>query len=261
MAKTLIVKGADFSNHYLEKVSFGGIVPCEDISFDSATLTLENFTPTEIEYTLTPSDTTDEITWASSDTDVATVTDGIVTAVGLGTCTITATCGEHSATATVNVSISLIKDYTGGSLSQLSNHMYYTANDTRVIHSGIGNQASEYDIDDYGNTGKSIYPFLIPKNATKIRLTRGGQGSLFYSSNMKIRWFKNESCGDHGNEESAKFVSESTETINFQTTETADFIIPNGVNAFAFFVRAISAFADASTTGQNMDIGIEFLAE
>ena len=120
MAKTLIVKGADFSNHYLEKVSFGGIVPCEDIEFDSATLTLENFTPTEIEYTLTPSDTTDEITWASSDTDVATVTDGIVTAVGLGTCTITATCGEHSATATVNVSISLIKDYTGGSLSQLS---------------------------------------------------------------------------------------------------------------------------------------------
>ena len=260
MARTLIIKDADFTEHKLDTVSFGS-VPCTGISFSSETITVTGFTPVEVQYTVTPEDTTDAIVWESSDDDVVTVNDGVLSIVGIGSCTVTATCGAFSATATVNVSISVVKDYTGGSLNQLSNHMYYTANDTRVIHSGIGNQAAEYDIDDYGNTGKSIYPFIIPKNATKIRLTRGGQGSLFYGSNMKIRWFKNESCGDHGNEESAKFVSESTETINFQTTATADFIIPDGVNAFAFFVRAISAFSDASTAGQNMDIGIEFLAE
>lgn len=50
-----------------------------------------------------PSNTTDEITWESSNTSVATVANGVVTAVGNGSATITVKCGEYSATVPVNV--------------------------------------------------------------------------------------------------------------------------------------------------------------
>ena len=43
------------------------------------------------------------VTWSSSDTSVATVTDGVVTAVDAGTATITATAGGYSATCEVTV--------------------------------------------------------------------------------------------------------------------------------------------------------------
>ena len=50
-----------------------------------------------------------EATWTSSDEAVATVSpEGIVTAIGEGTATITATVGEKTATCTITVSISIV---------------------------------------------------------------------------------------------------------------------------------------------------------
>lgn len=50
-----------------------------------------------------------EATWTSSDEAVATVSpEGIVTAIGEGTATITATAGEKTATCTITVSISIV---------------------------------------------------------------------------------------------------------------------------------------------------------
>ena len=43
------------------------------------------------------------VTWSSSDTSVATVNDGVVSSVGNGQCTITATCFDKTATCSVNV--------------------------------------------------------------------------------------------------------------------------------------------------------------
>ena len=54
--------------------------------------------------TVTPDNATDKtVTWASNKTDVATVENGVVTAVGEGTATIMATAGGKSAACTVTV--------------------------------------------------------------------------------------------------------------------------------------------------------------
>lgn len=54
--------------------------------------------------TITPSNSTDHVTWTSSDTAVATVADGVVTGVAEGTATITATARDGvTATATITV--------------------------------------------------------------------------------------------------------------------------------------------------------------
>ena len=54
--------------------------------------------------TVSPNNVEDDtVYWGSSDKDVAVVSDGIVTAVAVGTCTITATCGTKHASASVSV--------------------------------------------------------------------------------------------------------------------------------------------------------------
>ena len=54
--------------------------------------------------TVTPDNATDKtVTWTSSDSTVATVSDGTVKAVKAGTATITAKAGEKTATCTVTV--------------------------------------------------------------------------------------------------------------------------------------------------------------
>ena len=60
--------------------------------------------------TVSPNNVEDDtVYWGSSDKDVAVVSDGIVTAVGNGHCTITATCGTVHASASVDVSsVSLV---------------------------------------------------------------------------------------------------------------------------------------------------------
>ena len=101
MAKTFIVSGADFSANALDQVSFD-VVPCTGLSVSSATLELEGIGDTgSLTATPVPSNTTDEISWASSDESVATVLNGVVTCVGVGSATITATCGEQTATCAV----------------------------------------------------------------------------------------------------------------------------------------------------------------
>jgi uncharacterized protein YjdB len=80
-------------------------VACTSVSLDK---TLLNFDRIGASHTLTvtksPSNTTDSVRWSTSNASVATVSNGVITTVGDGSCTITATCGSKSATCTIKVS-------------------------------------------------------------------------------------------------------------------------------------------------------------
>lgn len=52
---------------------------------------------------VSPDNTTDRVAWASGNTQIATVVDGVVTGISAGTTTITAQAGEQTTTITVNV--------------------------------------------------------------------------------------------------------------------------------------------------------------
>lgn len=74
------------------------------IALDKQTLELEQYRTEELNATLTPADATTIVEWTSSDEKVATVgSNGVVSAVGVGTATITATAGSVSATCDVTV--------------------------------------------------------------------------------------------------------------------------------------------------------------
>ena len=79
-------------------------IPCTGITLDQTTLTFTSSGTQTLTATVTPSDTTDAVVWYSDDSSVATVSGGVVIAKANGSATITATCGEYSASCVVSVS-------------------------------------------------------------------------------------------------------------------------------------------------------------
>ena len=80
-------------------------VPCTGIELSATELEFTGtvLEPKTITATLTPSDTTDVLTWESSAPNVVSVADGVVTPISNGNAVITATCGEQTATCSVTV--------------------------------------------------------------------------------------------------------------------------------------------------------------
>ena len=81
-----------------------GTVACTGISLSASTLTFDGEGSQTLTATVTPDGCTDEVVWSTNSSAVATVSGGVVTAVGNGDAIITATCGGYSATCSVNVS-------------------------------------------------------------------------------------------------------------------------------------------------------------
>ena len=87
---------------------------------------------TALTATVSPSNATNKnVTWKSSNPSVATVNNGVVTAVGTGSTTITATAGGKSATAKITVSKKTIP-VTGISLNKTSETIYLNSS-TRTV--------------------------------------------------------------------------------------------------------------------------------
>lgn len=83
------------------------VVPLTGISLNKSETTIAKDSTEKLTATLSPADAEAEITWKSSNDQVATVKDGTVTAVGKGTATITAEAGGKSATCKVTVTVPL----------------------------------------------------------------------------------------------------------------------------------------------------------
>jgi len=92
----------DFTAHFKATT-----VAVTGVTLDKTTAEIEVGKTATLAATVTPANATDKtVTWTSSDTSVATVANGVVTAVGAGTATITAKAGDKSATCTVTVTAS-----------------------------------------------------------------------------------------------------------------------------------------------------------
>lgn len=78
-------------------------IACTGINLDHDALTFTEETTQTLTATVTPTDCTQPVTWKSEDDGIATVLNGVITPVANGTTTITATCGDYSATCEVTV--------------------------------------------------------------------------------------------------------------------------------------------------------------
>lgn len=107
-AATIIPTGSEtshYTDHYV-KISPKKVISAESVSLNTDTLLLyTNKDPQQATLiaTVLPEGATDPITWSTSNPTVATVENGVVTAVGEGTATITVTVGGKTATCEVTV--------------------------------------------------------------------------------------------------------------------------------------------------------------
>ena len=263
MAKTLTIKGADFSTNKVTTVSFnGGSVPCTGISFEEDAFSFTDYTPVTIEYTLTPSNTTDTLSWAISNSNVATVSNGVVTPVGLGTATITATCGNQTATATVTVALSYIPAFVFGSpAGQGTSPNQFPAispSENRITACGTGAQAGTYAC--YGKNGASDENIIkLPKNTASITVKNITKSYVHNGTYTKFLFLADQSCGATGFTDYALFISD--ESFNFNTEQEKTVNVPEGADSILFVVRTAQTYTsedDPATVMESMGFSMTF---
>lgn len=199
MAKTLVLKGCNFSVNKLDTVTIiEESVPCTGLTLDQASALITTLGGTvTLQATVTPLDTTDSIIWASSDPDIVTVSNGVVTTVGVGKATVSAVCGDFSATceitsrATLTGTTNLVAAYIadnaasagGNGRTTISNS---TGRGSMVASSGDKAFYSSYD-------GGTYYPIVLPAGATQIQYTMSDQTNIhmrlfsFYGDNPELQ--------------------------------------------------------------------------
>lgn len=265
MGKALILKnGVDFSANAVATIEFADI-PCTGITFAQNTYTVSGYNAVTVEYTVTPADTTDSVIWLSSNTDIVSISNGVMTVNGVGTCTITATCGEFTATATVTVSIACTPNWEFRNITSNNDFVSYgnfTYN--RLLTFGVGAQASTHNMPSIGdNVADSPYAIKIPKNTAKIRVSRGAdKGSSFYnnSTSQFICWMQDVACGDSSFPDAAKRLSR--DDFNPVTNASTEFTIPTDADCFVISMRTQTTYTaedDANTVASTLGLTIEFI--
>ena len=78
-------------------------VPATAIALNKTTLELDNGSSETLTATLTPTNSTDKVIWTANPAGIVTVSGGVVQAVNVGNCVITAAAGSVSATCAVTV--------------------------------------------------------------------------------------------------------------------------------------------------------------
>lgn len=132
------------------------------ITLNTSSVTLNGIgSTTTLRATVTPSNSSQSVSWSSSNNNVATVSGGTVKAVGAGTATITAKSGSKSASASVKV--------VAGS---------QPSTPTTVQPTGISLSSSSFTLTKKGET-KKITATVSPSNATN-------KGVTWSSSNVSV---------------------------------------------------------------------------
>lgn len=251
MATTLVIKNANFSENKVDTVVFDG-VPCTGIALSDSSASLTSIGATKtLTATLNPADTTDMLRWSTSDETVATVAGGVVTAVGIGSATITATCGNHSATCTVSVSAAFSPYWMVGKqyISAQTSSPVYDYINCMALTSGIcaGALTGTYPIN---NTSEpNVYPYKIPNNVVKIRVQAPNYYIGIAWSNLSQTEYNSKAIGLGGNA-----ASSSAGIADDYTYE-----IPSGVDSFALTIRRKDSAAASESDINN--VTVTFLTE
>lgn len=266
MSIAMVIKQADFSVNKLATVQLIDDIPCTGITINKTSTEIS--TAETLIASVTPVNTTDTVTWASSDTTVATVNNGVVSAVSSGYATITATCGNYSATCAVTVAIPIavskaqmlqvgvannntLLDY--AKVTSSSMQRYITLGATGGGYPAYGFSADESLL--------ALHPMPIPFGATHINVGIGADyGTLI------VYYDKNEKAVD-----SDTFIRDCAKVVDGETANSGTpwsisawtygdrvYTIPStqGINSFTIgvYCKTDAAYSAFDETNPNVTI-------
>jgi len=132
--------------------------------------------------TLTPADAEDTVMWASSDTDVASVSaNGTVTAVGNGTCTIVASVGSLTANCSVTVSGVVLMRSVTNNLTGCEN-----SNNAATIAEGTSYTGTLTATTGYTMTGATVTVLMGGVDVTATAYSNGVISIANVTGNIEI---------------------------------------------------------------------------
>lgn len=176
MSKAFVIKGVNFLTNKLDTITFSDTVPCTALALNVSTLALTAIGGTStLVATPTPSNTTDNVSWSTSNGSVATVNNGLVTATGIGSATITATCGTQTATCTVSVVNTIPFVYDIGRINHYGNNdssLDYAYNEPTASNAYAGllsTSPTTKKVRYYQGTGER-YPLKFGTGATTLTI-------------------------------------------------------------------------------------------
>ena len=224
MGYALKIPSVDFSGVAVDQIEYTEPVPCTGLTLDKSTLSFESVDETKtLTAMVTPNDTTDTLTWASSDENVATVANGVVTIHGIGSATITATCGTQTASAMINQT-TIKAPYALKSVSDVAPDGYALAGGDEIIAlqsvSGQKTVGQPYHNDDdlrvvNGQTN-DVECVKIPYGATKCKIKTNDDVAASISY-----WFLLD-CTDLLSYNSNKFPKKLAKNTFFNTSTGAN---------------------------------------
>lgn len=179
MGKALVIKGTNFSANKLTTVNLNDPKPCTAISLDKSSYAFTSVGATlSLTATLTPVDTTDVVEWSTSASNVATVANGVVTCTGIGSATITATCGTQTATCTISATNVLEFDHIIGEdvTKGTGERDYAEINPQSAHYAGLFSTdvSTALKIRKASSStvpATNVYPIMLGNNATTINAT------------------------------------------------------------------------------------------
>lgn len=180
MGKALVIRDVDFSANKLSTVELDNSIPCTGLTLSQSALALTTVGATAtLTATVAPYNTTDTVIWTSSAPAVATVAGGVVTQNGVGTATITATCGTITATCAVTCTVVYTEDdlavEVGYGLIQngSKDNMKAQAADIYAGYALLTNATGGYQAVTNGESvlGHAVYPIPIPSGAESLTIT------------------------------------------------------------------------------------------
>ena len=256
MSKALVINGANFSINKLDTVTIGDITPCTGISLSESAISFSAIGETQqLTATVTPVDTTDAITWGTSDSNVVAVEDGLVTCIGIGTASVTAICGEQTASCSVTVAVvmNVDTDYTNengyvysgtdlptkdyvGSQTDTRGRIYYNSENTLSGYPLVSNHTS---------LGFDAYPIPIPNGASHISVPIVDNVRFLRLVALASDTMETYISGAG----SAKVVAHVYADKN-SGTNYAEFDLPDTADSFAFSIYTASGKTPEQVTTQ-----------
>lgn len=258
MNKALIIPGVDFSANALTTVTLSEIIPCQSIALSQSSISFSALGATvTLTASVIPADTTFSVIWSSGNNNIATVSGGVVTCVGVGSTTITATCGDQSATCTVTSNITILES----DLNRMNGY--------GIVRNGTGQDAlkeaaaAQYLALTMGtnvtggyqvtvNSDSPLYLIPIPKNVSEIEIVSPiNNASYFNGFYMNFCDSKTKQTAVSG-KDAAKFIDEytlgSAETPGLTKVTVAASEIPEGADSFVLNFRMTSGTTPAACT-------------
>lgn len=187
MSKALVIKGANFATNKVETITIEEVIPCTGISITPTTVTFNTLNATQqITPTLTPNDTTETVYYESSNTDIITVSaSGLITCVGVGSATVTATCGNQSASCTITSAITInantaltavdLYNVGGSDMSGGKDYIsYYSSSKSRAYLSPDATESGYQAVSGASaipSPWDALYPIMLPGNTSKISVS------------------------------------------------------------------------------------------